>query len=296
MSNAPIGFLLKPVQIGLENILPSRSPPRNLRTSRKYLQIRVSIEQVDLIEPLSVGPVDRQSGQHVLLDGHIRLIILKELGYVEAPCLISTDDESYTYNNRVNRISVIQEHVMLRRALERGVSTERLASALAVKIAQVEKKLNLLDGICPETTDLLKDRQCSADVFGLLRRMKPTRQIECAELMISANNVTMAYTRALLSSSPPDRLVQTRRAVKPKGLNDEQLGLMQREMSGLQDQYRIAEQTYGEDMLNLVLVRGYVAKLIDNKHVFRYLEQHHALILEQFVVISSARSDASAAS
>ncbi|RYH63512.1 MAG: chromosome partitioning protein ParB, partial [Alcaligenaceae bacterium] len=87
MSNAPIGFLLKPVQIGLENILPSRGPPRNLRTSRKYMQIRVSIEQVDLIEPLSVAPVDRRSGQHVLLDGHIRLIILKELGYSEAPCL-----------------------------------------------------------------------------------------------------------------------------------------------------------------------------------------------------------------
>ncbi|RYG56830.1 MAG: chromosome partitioning protein ParB, partial [Alphaproteobacteria bacterium] len=159
----------------------------------------------------------------------------------------------YTYNNRINRISIIQEHVMLRRAIERGVSTERLATALAINIAQVEKRLNLLDGICAETADLLKDRQCSADVFAVLRRMKPTRQIECAELMVSANNVTMAYARALMSASTPDRLVNAKRAPKPKGLSDEQLGLMQKEMSGLQDQYRMAEQTYGEDTLNRLL-------------------------------------------
>jgi hypothetical protein len=49
-----------------------------------------------------------------------------------------------------------------------------------------------------------------------------------------------------------------------------------------------SEQTYGEDMLNLVLARGYIAKLIDNKHVFRYLEQHEAALLEQFVSITRA--------
>ncbi|MBU64575.1 MAG: hypothetical protein CL858_03770 [Cupriavidus sp.] len=50
-----------------------------------------------LIEPLSVTPADQSSGQHVLLDGHLRLLAIQELGYAQAACLVATDDESYTY-------------------------------------------------------------------------------------------------------------------------------------------------------------------------------------------------------
>ena len=57
---------------------------------------------------------------------------------------MATDDESYTYNNRVNRLSSIQEHHMVRRAVERGVTPERLAKALDVDISHIIKKLNLI--------------------------------------------------------------------------------------------------------------------------------------------------------
>lgn len=45
---------------------------------------------------------------------------------------------------------------------------------------------------------------------------------------------------------------------------------MQREMSNLQGQYKLVEQTYGEDVLNLVLAKGYVLKLLANKSVLKY--------------------------
>lgn len=72
---------------------------------------------------------NKTTGQYLLLDGHVRLVALTELGFTEAPCLVATDDEAYTYNSRINRLSTIQEHFMIRRAIERGVSTERLAKA-----------------------------------------------------------------------------------------------------------------------------------------------------------------------
>lgn len=94
----------------------------------------------------------------------MRLLALRQLGYTDAPCLIATDDESYTYNNRINRISSIQEHHMLRRAVERGVTPERLAKALNVDISQIHKKMSLLDGICPEAVEMLKDQHFSANL------------------------------------------------------------------------------------------------------------------------------------
>jgi len=186
LTSISVGFALESVSIALGQILPSRKLPEGLGTSRKFKQIRASIQEVGLIEPLSVTPQIRNSGQHLLLDGHMRLIAMRDLGYAEATCLVATDDEAYTYNNRINRLSTIQEHFMLRRAIERGVSQERLAKALNVDVSSIIKKMNLLEGICAEALELLKDRQFSPEISRVLRKMKPTRQLECVELMVSA--------------------------------------------------------------------------------------------------------------
>ena len=108
MTRPPLGFIPKPITLALDQILRSRKPPEGLQTSRKFKQIMASMEAVGLIEPLSVGKADKSTGQHILLDGHIRLFALQQLGYTDAPCLIATDDESYTYNNRISRISSIR--------------------------------------------------------------------------------------------------------------------------------------------------------------------------------------------
>ena len=73
MTGVAIGFDLAPVTLPVDKILPSRKTPIGVATSRKFMQIRSSIEEIGLIEPLSVGPADKKTGTHILLDGHIRL-------------------------------------------------------------------------------------------------------------------------------------------------------------------------------------------------------------------------------
>lgn len=282
MSCPPLGFIPEPITLALDRILPSRKTPEGLNTSRKFKQIMASMEAVGLIEPLSVGKADKNTGQHILLDGHMRLLALRQLGYVDAPCLIATDDESYTYNNRINRISSIQEHHMLRRAVERGVSPERLAKALNVDISQIHKKVSLLEGICPEAVEMLKDQHFSANLGSVLRKLKPTRQVECVELMLTANNMTVAYAEALLAATPPHLLVSEKRPRKIFGVTAEQMVKMEREMGNIQGQLKLVEKSYGQDVLLLVLARGYLGKLIDNKAVFRFLSQRQPDVLAEF--------------
>ena len=191
MSKVFVGFDLEPLIVPIDKILPSRKTPVGIATSKKFMQIRSSIGEIGLIEPLSVGRGDAQTGQHVLLDGHIRVIALRELNISEVQCLVATDDESYTYNSRINRLSTIKEHYMIRRAIQRGVAPERLAKALNVDTRTITRKMTLLEGICPEATELLKDRNFSTDISRVLRKMKPTRQVECVELMVSANTITV---------------------------------------------------------------------------------------------------------
>lgn len=281
MTKPPLGFVPEPLLLPLSAVLPSRKTPEGLATSRKFKQIIASIEAVGLIEPLSVSKPDR-TGQYILLDGHTRLVALKQLGFEQVPCLVATDDESYTYNNRVNRLSSIQEHLMIRRAVERGVTPERLAKALDVDISHIIKKLNLLDGICPEAAELLRDQTFSANLGAVLRKMKPTRQVECVELMVSANNITVAYAQALVAATPSNMLVGEVKPKKITGVSADQMAKMEREMGNLQEQFKLAEQSYGQDILNLVLAKGYLAKLMANEAILRHLTKKHPDVLNEF--------------
>jgi len=272
----PLGFLPKVIEVQLDNLLPLKSFAATLTGSAKFRQVIASIRELGLIEPLIVGPLDRKTNKHPLLDGHLRLAAMRELGLCSAACLISTDDEAYTYNKRVNRLSTIQEHVMIRRAIERGVSPERLASALAVDIQAIVTKLHLLDGVCAEALHLLRDREFSPGVTAALKRMKPTRQIESAEMMVAANCVIVSYARALLAATTDDLLVERRKSKRVA--SHEQIRLIERETESLRARYRVTELTYADDMLNLVVARGYVAKLLAHPAIDAYLRKWHAEI------------------
>ena len=115
--------------------MPSKKVPDGVMTTRKFKQILSSIKEIGLIEPLSIIPTDDQNETFLLLDGNLRVLALKELGEDQAPCLIAKDFETYTYNHRINRLSTVQEHYMLRRAIDKGVSKERLARAFNVNLS-----------------------------------------------------------------------------------------------------------------------------------------------------------------
>jgi hypothetical protein len=67
---------------------------------------------------------------------------------------------------------------------------------------------------------------------------------------------------------------------------------MEREMANLQRDLKLVEDSYGDDVLNLVVARGYLAKLLKNPNVARYLERHQADIARELqdLIETSARS------
>ncbi|MFC3119376.1 plasmid partitioning protein RepB C-terminal domain-containing protein [Jhaorihella thermophila] len=231
-------------------------------TTRKFKQIVSSIREIGLIEPLSVIKPDPEAAGFLLLDGNLRVLALKELGQDTAPCLIAKDFETYTYNHRINRLSTVQEHYMLRRAIDKGVSKERLARAFDVNLSTINRRVNLLHGICPRAVELLQDHQFAPDVTRHLRKMKAARQIEAVELMIAANTITAAHADALLKATPPEQRTDYNppKPEEPKGDPLEQIVKLEREMSQVQEKYKHAEENYGSELLNLVVAKGYLKK------------------------------------
>ena len=270
------------LRIAIADIQPLKLVSEAIRKTPKYAQIAASIREVGIIEPPIVARDQSEPGKYLLLDGHLRIDVLKEMGETDVTCLISTDDEAFTYNKRVNRLAMIQEHRMIVKAVERGVPEERIAKALDVDVASIVRKRRLLDGICSEVAEILKDKHIAIHTFTELKKLVPLRQIEAAELMVAMNKYTISYAKPLVAATPQAQLVEADKPKRVSGLSDEQIALMKRESVNLEREFKIAEKSYGTDHLDLVLSNGYLGKLLGNARVVRYLAQHHNDILAEF--------------
>ncbi len=284
-----LGFLSSIHTIPTYCLLPRKQITDFMRLSIKYKRVVTSVKEVGIIEPIVVAPLKGQKDKYMVLDGHVRLEVIQALGLPTVECLISTDDEGLTYNKRVNRLATIQEHFMIVRALRGGASREKLAAALNVNLQHIEERRTLLDGICPEVVDMLKDRIVNAAVFKVLRKMKATRQQAVVELMVSVNNLTKSYAEALLAGSKAADLKSGKKA-KQGGLTAEQVAKMERETDTLQVDFRAVETRYGDDVLNLMIGCGYVAKLLRNAAVERYLVKRDEGMVDQLRQIIAATS------
>ncbi len=278
------------LELDMSAILPARAVGSNVKTSPKYAAIAASIEEVGIIEPPVVYPLKGSTGQYLLLDGHLRIEALKDAGEQRVTCLISTDDEAYTYNHKVNRLMPIQEHFMIMKALERGVSEDRIARALCVNVSRIREKRNLLRGICDDTVTLLKGAPIGVAAIQHLRKVKPIRQVEIAEMMSIVANYSSSYIQALVAATPKEQMVAVEPGKAMATLSPEEIARMQREMEALQRDLQAREDTYGTNFLNLVIVRGYLAKLLDNARVVRFLSSNHPDMLNAFQQIVDSTS------
>jgi hypothetical protein len=281
--NVPSRFL------PLSALLPLKTVPDTSRTDEAQTvanrQRRLGLSAAGrraLEGPKRVLPPARWAHTHAAL---------VDIAATEVRCLIAEDDEAYTYNNkRINRLATVQEHFMVVRAIERGVPEDKLAKALNLDIKAIQRRRTLLVGICPEVVELLKDKSVNPRTFDMLRKMKPMRQIEAAELMATAGNYAGSYAKALLAATRQDDLVNSHKPKRIAGMTPEQMARMEREMDKLQRDLKTVESRYGEDVLQLVIASGYLSKLVANPEVKRYLNQHHPEILSEFRAIISSTS------
>src|SRR6202048_4841165 len=147
--------------VPIASILPAKAIEKTAKSSHKYRQIAASIREIGLVEPPVVIQDTRDTNSYLLLDGHLRIEVLRDLGQTEVECLVSTDDEAFTYNKRISRLSAVQEHRMIAKAIERNVPRDKIARALDINVRSISRKVQLLDGICEEAIGVLKDKICA---------------------------------------------------------------------------------------------------------------------------------------
>ncbi len=177
---------------------------------------------------------------------------------------------------------------MIARAMERGVSSANIAAALNLQVESVLRRFRLLEGISSEAAEILKDTPCSMKVFDILRQLSAVRQIEAADLMIGQNNFSIMFARAIRAATPENQVVTAKkgRAAGTPTPSGQQIARMERELAALQTQVKSVDETYGVDNLHLTVARGYIAKLLANSRVVRWLTTHQQDYLGEFQKIA----------
>ena len=275
------GFQEKLVELVVEELLPTKSISICARKCRKYAQVLSSIREVGLIEAPVVASLKKGKG-YLLLDGHLRIMALKELEVERVVCLISTDDETYTYNKYINRLSAIQEHRMIVKAVQSGVSEEKLAHVLNLDIGTIRNKKNLLEGICPEAVELLKDKAVPEPVFRVLRKMKAPRQINAAMLMNDQNKFNCNYAKALLDATPANQLVNKGRPKKETPAILARQARLEEESLALSTEIGSLKEQYGTAMIDMTSMQAYLKSLLGNEAVAKYLRELHGPTYDKF--------------
>ena len=155
---------------------------------------------------------------------------------------------------------------MIVRALDRGVSEEKLARALNLDVKAIKRGATCWTVSVRRSSSYWATRP-SAPALRSPAKMKPIRQIEVAELMISVNN-SMAYVQGAARARPAKPIWSIRRSRKRSGrLTPEQMARLERETAMVNQDFKALEESYGDDVLNLVVASGYVAKLVGNAEI-----------------------------
>jgi hypothetical protein len=137
-----------------------------------------------------------------------------------------------------------------------------------------------------ETVRLLSGKAIPSSALNMLRRMRPSRQVEAAEFMISTGNFSRSFVQALLAATKREDCDMSRS--KPiSGLSQTQRLEMQQELERVLKEFAMT-RNYGIEVLSLVVATGFIAKLIENHAIASYLSRNHPDILREFRTILDA--------
>ncbi|MBD8240812.1 ParB N-terminal domain-containing protein [Pantoea agglomerans] len=267
-------------EFNVNELIYSRPLPINVHSSMKFKQIAVTVSEIGLIEPVIVY-IDND-GEKRILDGHLRVEVLKGLGIEKVHCLISPVEDSYTYNKRVNRITIVQEQKMLLRAVEAGVSVDKLCTVLGVSIQTVQSKLRLSAGIAPEVLALLSERSVPQALFGLLKKLKPYKQIEVVDTLVSINNFTKKFVESMLHAIPPEHFVNAGHTKEESSDVRRHLERLEKELISVQVETSKLDDEYSENTLKLVIIKGHLERVLNKSDILHWLYDNHPDYLSVF--------------
>ncbi|MCW2107660.1 UNVERIFIED_ORG: hypothetical protein M2402_004861 [Rahnella aquatilis] len=278
------------VSLNISDLLTTKKLPLNYESSEKFLQIKCTLAAIGLIEPILIY-IDSSNNEIKILDGHLRIEALKDLGESKVECLVSTIYDTYTPNKKVNQVTIIQIQKMLKDAIKAGVPIELLSSSLNISVESLKGRLSILNGISPKVIEILNDKDVPKATFMALKKMIPLRQLECANLMVKFENYSKNFSHSLLQSSPKETLIESI-SKNPESKTGQRkiIERLEKEMAHVHVDADKLKENYGSNSLRLTIVVSHVKTLLENQSLFRWMHKNKPDLLNELIKVSEINS------
>jgi len=267
---------LKRVFLKREEITVEEKRAVDFERNRKYKKIVSSINNIGMIEPLSVY---REGDHHILMDGYLRLKAAEELKIEEIPCFIYQGRDSYTFNAMRNELSPLQESRMLKRAISQGVDEKDLAAVLNVRVDRIRQTRDLIKNLIPKAQELLESNVIFRSTAEQLKRVTEERQHEILEKMKELNNYNSSYAKVLVMKSP-DELMRNPGARKAKN-SESSKNRLYTEIKKGSEEIEFYSQRYKHDMKELMKQVVFFRTLLEREAASEYLSQNYPQMVKE---------------
>jgi ParB/RepB/Spo0J family partition protein len=262
-------------------------PLRERKVSkREYDRIVASIKSVGLIEPLVVFP---ENGDYLILDGVQRYRALVELGVVTAPCIMGAQREAFTSNRMVNRVSPVQEHRMIEKALAE-VDEDAIAAALGVSGLDHRLKKTLLKQLHAEVAAAYDAGKITRACAKEFTHVKPQRQKEILRTAESYKDFSTSFVRTMVVKTPAAQRESRGRKHNPWDKRAQRKNDLLKKLADAEQKHDFYSQLYKQYTIDLLRLAIYARSLLTNTRLREYLLKHHGEIVTRFeAIIADAR-------
>lgn len=280
-------FQLDSVRIPIHD-LKETAPRKNFRTLSSYHVIVASIREMGIIQPIVVCP-SINPGKYKILDGHLRVCALRELEQKYVYCIISTDDERYTFDAQINNLSTFQRANMIAKAVESGISLSKISLALGINENQLRSDMDVTEGLDQKVVDILKTVNVSKKALIALRKVKSVRQIEIAWRMVNMKKFSYSFVQSMIDSTADCLFVDQKKPKRTKDIDLNEIASMESEIKNLEANAREASEKYERQFYELSIVISFIGRLFSHKRIDEYIKQKFPETYEKFKQISAMK-------
>ena len=292
-----LSFARLPAPVPLDQLLLRQQTARDELRGKRLRGLQCSIERFGQLAPVVVIPVragarSSNDAQFVVLDGELRVTGLQQLRAKSAVC-IQPVAKSLASAERLNLPSIAQEHQILARAVETGMSIGYLAEVFGIEPSAIKLRLGMLHRICPDALRLIGDTPASEGAYRCLRRLTPQRQVEVAQAMLDLEDFSARVALALVRSTPGLQFVRKPRFVWTDEERTSAATISNAFAATSAETRRLATQ-HPNATLELSILTAHVRGLLSNTALVRWLALNRPDQLQRLAALSESPEFAAA--
>jgi hypothetical protein len=205
------------------------------------------------------------------------------------PCILRKQREAFTGNRMVNRVSPVQEHRMIERALGE-VDEASIAAALGITGLGHRLKKTLLKQLHPDVAAALDAGKINRACAREFTHVKPERQKEILQAMESYRDYSTTFVRTLVIKTPSHQRENRGRKHNPWDKTTQKKNDLLKKLADAEQKHDFYSQLYKQYTVDLLRLAIYARSLLTNQRLREYLDQRHPGVVERFeTVIADAR-------